>query len=254
MSSEDSPPERGFGEPSAAGDAAWDRRAELQANLVDVRTRIHAAEATAGRPVDSVTLVAVTKTWPASDVALLASLGVVEVAENRHQEAVLKHELLADLDLRWHFIGQLQRNKCRAVTQYADVIESVDRPELAMALDRATAEAGRHLDVLIQVDLQEPPAPHRGGAAPAEVLALADVIAGCPSLNLTGVMAVAPLDEDARPAFDRLFALFVDLQSRHDGVTVMSAGMSQDLEQAVAAGTTHVRIGTSVLGRRPRVG
>ena len=95
----------------------WDRRTELQANLADVRARIRAAELAAGRPCDSVTLVAVTKTWPASDIELLASLGIQDVAENRHQEAVGKHARLEPLDLRWHFIGQLQRNKCRAVAQ-----------------------------------------------------------------------------------------------------------------------------------------
>ena len=231
-----------------------DRRTELQANLDEVQARIRAAEAAAGRPVGSVTLVVVTKTWPASDIELLTSLGVHEVAENRHQEAVGKYDQLQGLDLRWHFIGQLQRNKCRAVAQYVDVVESVDRLELVQALDRAASEADRVVDALVQVDLQEPLAPHRGGAAPADVQRIADVIASSTALRLRGVMAVAPLDQDPRAAFERLRELHQQLLSEHPQAEVMSAGMSGDLESAVAAGTTHVRIGTAVLGHRAYVG
>ena len=235
-------------------DGGWDRRAELVANLADVRARISAAERVAGREQGSVNLVVVTKTWPADDVAVLADLGIVDVAENRHQEAVVKQAELDHLHLRWHFIGQLQRNKCRAVAQYADVIESVDRLELVAALDRGALEAGREIELLVQVDLQEPPEPHRGGAAPADVDELADAILASSSLRLTGLMAVAPLGADPQPAFDRLFGLYSALKDRCPSVVVMSAGMSDDLEQAVCAGTTHIRIGTAVLGRRPRVG
>jgi hypothetical protein len=239
---------------SPAPEDQWDRRDELMANLADVRARISAAEVAADRPAGSVQLVAVTKTWPAQDVALLSSLGIVDVAENRHQEAVAKHELLRDLNLRWHFIGQLQRNKCRAVAQYADVVESVDRIELVAPLDRGAQECGRQIDALIQVDLQEPPEPHRGGAAPADVPALAEALMSSQALRLTGVMAVAPLGENPRLAFDRLYALYQGLKDQCPDVTVMSAGMSDDLEEAVFAGTTHIRIGTAVLGRRPKVG
>lgn len=240
--------------PARAEGGEWDRRAELVANLADVRARIASAEHVAGRDPGSVNLVVVTKTWPAEDVALLASLGIVDVAENRHQEAVVKSSELSELDLRWHFIGQLQRNKCKAVALYADVVESIDRIELVSALDRGAVEAGREIDVLIQVDLQEPPEPHRGGAAPVDIDALADEILSSASLRLTGLMAVAPLGADARLAFDRLYTLYSSLKDRCPEVLVMSAGMSQDLEQAVCAGTTHIRIGTAVLGRRPLVG
>ncbi len=232
----------------------WDRRDELAANLADVRARISAAEVAAYRPAGSVQLVAVTKTWPAEDVALLSSLGIVDVAENRHQEAVAKHDRLRDLNLRWHFIGQLQRNKCRAVAQYADVVESVDRIELVAALDRGAQECERQIDVLIQVDLQEPPEPHRGGTASADIPGLVEALMTSQSLKLTGVMAVAPLGADPRPAFDRLYAMYQGLKDQCPDVTVMSAGMSDDLEEAVFAGTTHIRIGTAVLGRRPKVG
>jgi pyridoxal phosphate enzyme (YggS family) len=242
------------GSDAVMSDDTWDRREELTANLVDVRARMAAAELAAGRAPGSVNLVAVTKTWPAEDVALLSTLGIVDVAENRHQEAVTKHDELRDLNLRWHFIGQLQRNKCRAVAQYADVVESVDRIELVGPLDRGAQEGERQIDALIQVDLQVPPEPHRGGAAPADVPALVEAVMSSQALRLTGVMAVAPLGENPRPAFDRLYALFQGLKDHCPDVTVMSAGMSDDLEEAVFAGTTHIRIGTAVLGRRPKVG
>ena len=227
-----------------------DRLAELEANLGEVHARIAAAETAAGREAGSVQLVVVTKTWPASDVRLLAGLGITDVAENRDQEARPKAAECAELGLRWHFVGQLQRNKARHVVSYADVVESVDRPELALALDRAAGEAGRTLDVLLQVDLTDPPEPHRGGVAPADLPALADLVAGCTAIRLHGLMAVAPLGEDPRAAFARLVAVAADLRRDHPGAVALSAGMSQDLEEAVEAGATHVRVGTAVLGGR----
>lgn len=235
------------------------REAELAANLAEVRDRIADAARAAGREAAGVTLVAVTKTWPASDVRLLAGLGVTDVAENRDQEAGPKHEACADLALRWHFVGQLQRNKARSVASYADVVQSVDRAELVAALDRAAGAHGRVLDVLVQVGLADvpdgsPPA-HRGGADPREVRALADMVAGSGALRLGGLMAVAPLGPDGRPvdprpAFARLAALAAEVRADHPGAVILSAGMSGDLEEAVAAGATHVRVGTAVLGGR----
>lgn len=236
-----------------------ERTAELAANLVEVRERIARAAVAAGRPVKDVTLVAVTKTWPASDVRLLAALGVTDVAENRDQEAGPKHDQCADLALRWHFVGQLQRNKARSVAAYATVVESVDRPELVVALDRAASGHGRVLDVLLQVGLADVPdgasPAHRGGAHPHDVPALADLVLTCGSLRLAGVMAVAPLAEDGAPvdprsAFARLAQVSATLRAHHPGADVVSAGMSGDLEEAVASGATHVRIGTALLGGR----
>ena len=232
-----------------------DRRGELAANLAEVQARIATAEQLVGREPGSVRLVVVTKTWPASDLRLLAGLGVTDVAENRDQEARPKQVECADLGLRWHFVGQLQRNKVRPVASYADVVESVDRAELATALDRAAAAHGRTIDVLLQVDLADPPQPHRGGAAPADLAALAEVVAGdCPALRLAGLMAVAPLGEDPRAAFARLADVAARLRLEHPGATVLSAGMSQDLEEAVESGATHVRVGTAVLGGRAVLG
>jgi len=231
-----------------------DRRAELAANLDDVRARIAEAAHASLREPASVTLVVVTKTWPASDVRILADLGVTDVAENRDQEARPKHDDCVDLPLRWHFVGQLQRNKARSVAAYCDVVQSLDRPELVVALDRAAEAHGRPLEVLVQVDLATPPQPHRGGAVPVDVPALADAVASAGHLRLGGLMAVAPLDVSPGTAFERLAALSARLLEDHPGATVVSAGMSSDLEEAVAAGATHVRVGTSVLGGRPRLG
>ncbi|HET8969691.1 MAG TPA: YggS family pyridoxal phosphate-dependent enzyme [Candidatus Nanopelagicales bacterium] len=226
------------------------RTEELAANLASLRSRIDAARAAAGR-TDQVTLVAITKTFPAEDVRRLAGLGIEQVGENRHQEAVAKAAALADLGLRWHFVGQLQRNKARAVASYADVVQSLDRESLVTALDRAAAERGRALRVLVQVDLRDHEGDGRGGARPEQVGALADLVAGSAALELAGVMAVAPLGQDPAPAFARLWEVSVRLRRDHPGAGWVSAGMSQDLEAAVAAGATHLRIGSALLGHRP---
>ncbi len=229
-----------------------DRPAELAAALASVRERIARACAAAGRDPGEVTLVVVTKTFPADDVARLAALGVVDVGENRHQEAAAKASALADLGLRWHFIGRLQRNKARAVAAYADVVHSVDRAELLAPLSGGAADAGRVVDILVQVDLDPTgAAAGRGGAAPSAVPAIADEAAGAPGLRLGGVMAVAPLGADPAEAFARLRTIGAAVRAAHPGAVWISAGMSGDLEQAVAAGATHLRVGSAILGQRP---
>lgn len=155
--------------------------------------------------------------------------------------------------LHWHFIGQLQSNKARSVTGYADHLHSVDRSSLLKALIKVAPSAEEPpLTCLIQVDLRDPvPADGRGGADPALILELADRIASAPGLALGGLMAVAPLDEPAAPAFRRLRELSAQLRERHPGADMISAGMSGDLEEAVAHGATHLRVGRDVLGARP---
>jgi PLP dependent protein len=228
------------------------RRATLAANLADLRERIAAACRAAGRDPGEVTLVAVTKTFPAADIRLLAELGVTDVGENRDQEAAPKHAECVDLPLRWHFVGRLQRNKARSVATYADVVHSVDRARLVTALDRAAATADRRIVALVQVDLRaEPHDDGRGGAAPDDVAALADAVAATGHLDLGGVMAVAPMDEDPAAAFARLAQLAERLRRDHPSATVVSAGMSGDLEVAVEHGATHLRVGTALLGSRP---
>jgi pyridoxal phosphate enzyme (YggS family) len=234
-----------------------DRRAQLAASLAEVRDRIARACAAAGRPPGAVTLVAVTKTYPASDVELLAGLGVTDIGENKDQEARAKARsvLEAGVRVRWHFVGRLQRNKAGSVVTYADVVESVDSLRLVRALDEAAERhRDRPLDALVQVSIDGDPA--RGGAVPDaadaehDLWRVADAVAAAGSLRLGGVMAVAPLEWDADAAFERLADLAARVAATHPGARAVSAGMSGDLEQAVAHGATHVRIGTSLLGMR----
>jgi pyridoxal phosphate enzyme (YggS family) len=231
------------------------RRDELAANLDAVRRRVEVASSAAGRDPAEVTLVAITKFFPASDVRLLAELGVTDVGENRHQEAQEKAAACADLDLRWHFVGGLQSNKAAAVAMYSDVVESVDRAKLVEPLNRGAHErsdGSSGVDVLLQVSLDPPGREGRSGADPAELDALAAAVEQAGMLRLRGLMAVAPLGADPGPAYDRLVRIHHDLLAGHPDATWLSAGMSGDLEAAVGAGATHVRLGTAVLGPRPR--
>jgi pyridoxal phosphate enzyme (YggS family) len=227
------------------------RADQVAANLEAVRRRIADACEAAGRSADDVSLVVVTKFFPASDVRLLAALGVTDVGENRHQEAAEKAAECADLGLRWHFIGALQSNKAAAVASYADVVESVDRAKLVGPLDRGAGE--RVLDVLLQVSLDPPGAGNRAGADPATLGDLADAVVATDHLRLRGLMAVAPLGEDPARAFARLADVRDVFVAAHPSATVLSAGMSGDLEHAIAHGATHVRVGSAVLGPRPAV-
>ncbi|MGW7056217.1 YggS family pyridoxal phosphate-dependent enzyme [Streptomyces sp. NPDC054887] len=237
-----------------------DRKAQLAANLERVEERIATACAAAGRARDEVTLIVVTKTYPASDVRLLAELGVRHVAENKDQEAGPKAAESSDLPLTWHFVGQLQTNKVRSVASYADVVQSVDRAKLVTALSTAAVRAGRELDCLIQValDAESGERGERGGVAPDGIGELAAKVAGAPGLRLGGLMTVAPLAGPyagrEQAAFERLMEFSSSLRGAHPAANMVSAGMSTDLEQAVAAGATHVRVGTAVLGVRPRLG
>lgn len=231
------------------------RRAEIAGGLGAVRQRIAAACADAGRSPDEVTLVVVTKYFPASDVRILADLGVADVGENRHQEAEAKAADCADLGpgVRWHFVGGLQSNKAAAVARYADVVHSVDRAKVVGRLDAGAATRAGPVDVLLQVSLDPPDAVGRAGAAPTELAELAGLVARAEHLRLRGLMAVAPLGEDPAVAFARLIDVRRDFLAEHPSADWLSAGMSGDLEAAIAVGATHVRVGTAVLGSRPSV-
>lgn len=257
-----------------------ERTAELQRRLLQVQQRIDRAVTASGRS-NSPRLVVVTKFHPALDVQRLVTLGIQDVGENRDQEARAKAaevEVLAastgaqPSGISWHFIGQLQSNKAKYVVRYAAAVHSVDRAALVTALSTAMVrEQGRRhedgqpprpsLDCLIQVDLDSRPLQDRpegiasrGGVEPDGVMALADQIAGAEELTLRGLMAVAPLGLEPAPAFERLREISAAVVARHPEATWISAGMSQDVEEAVAAGATHLRIGTDVLGPRPEVG
>lgn len=225
------------------------RREEISAGLAAVHDRIGRACAAAEREPGELTLVVVTKTFPASDVRLLADLGVRDIGENRHQEASVKAAECAGLPVRWHFVGRLQSNKAAAVARYADVVQSVDRVKLAEALSRGAGAAEREVACLVQVSLDEDPA--RGGALADQVLPIAERIAASPSLRIAGVMAVAPLGADPEPAFERLQYIAETVQTEHPAATWISAGMSGDLETAIAHGATHLRVGSAILGDRP---
>ncbi|MEU0646655.1 YggS family pyridoxal phosphate-dependent enzyme [Streptomyces umbrinus] len=237
-----------------------DRKAQLAGNLAKVEERITAACVAAGRKREEVTLIVVTKTYPADDVRTLSELGVRHVAENRDQDAAPKAAACSDLALSWHFVGQLQTNKVRSVVGYADVVQSVDRARLVTALSKEAVRQERELGCLIQValDAEETGRGERGGVGTGGIEELAGLVAEAPGLRLDGLMTVAPLSGEyagrEQAAFERLMDLSTDLRSAHPAANMVSAGMSADLEQAVAAGATHVRVGTAVLGVRPRLG
>jgi pyridoxal phosphate enzyme (YggS family) len=227
-----------------------DRMLELQANLQDVEREISDACIAANRNRADITLIAVTKTWPASDVDLLAGLGVTDVGENRDQEAKPKHDEVQATNLIWHAIGQLQTNKAKSVAAWADVVHSVDRMDLVTALTKAVSERESPLGVLIQANLDPEPTDNRGGALPNELMALAEAISNCSGLKLQGVMGVAPLAGDDALAFARLQDFALEIQGAFPEAKWISAGMSGDFATALKYGATHLRIGSSILGKR----
>jgi hypothetical protein len=249
----------GAGEPGGPGigpDSA--RRAEIAANLAEVRARIAAGCQAAGRDPHGLTLIAVTKTFPAQDVLHLDALGLRDVGENRDQEAAPKAAAVraAGAHPRWHFIGQLQRNKCRSVVGYAGLVHSVDSLRLAGTLaEMAQRYRERPLDVLVQCSIDGDVA--RGGAAvdaddpKRDLFRVAEAVAGQPALRLAGLMAVAPLSWPAGRAFGRLAEIAERLRAGYPQASIVSAGMSGDLEEAIEHGATHLRIGAALLGSRP---
>jgi pyridoxal phosphate enzyme (YggS family) len=238
------------------------RRAELARGLAGIRARVSAACAAAGRDASELTLIAVTKTYPASDVVALAGLGLADFGENRDQEAAAKAADVGDEAITWHFIGQLQTNKARSVASYASFVHSVDRVRLARALGSAARAAGRGLTCLVQVSLDPADVAgragnggarggqERGGVPPARMTEVAAAVEAEEGLTLGGLMAVAPLGADPAAAFAPLRQLSAEIRIVQPAATVISAGMSGDLEAAIVNGATHLRIGTALLGNR----
>jgi hypothetical protein len=231
------------------------RRDELNCRREVVMRRVEAAAVAAGRSASELTLITVTKTFPASDVALLHELGVLDIGENRAQELSSKIGELAesptppvDPPIRWHFIGQLQGNKAALVGRECTALHTLDRAELIPPLNRAAERAGRVLEVFIQLSLDGDP--RRGGVVASGIAALADAVASCGALRLTGLMAVPPLGAAPRPAFARLHEASILLRAGHPQASSLSAGMSADLEDAVMEGATHLRVGTDLMGSR----
>ncbi|MET9491540.1 YggS family pyridoxal phosphate-dependent enzyme [Nocardia sp. NPDC006630] len=232
------------------------RVAQLSAALNTLNERIDAACEAAGRARDTVRLLPVTKFHPASDIEILYGLGLREFGESREQEASDKVAQLRHLSqVRWDFIGRLQRNKAKSVATWANTVYSVDSDRLVTTLDagvRAALETGQRsapLRVLIQVSLDADPT--RGGVSDTAMLALADQLEKSASLQLAGLMAIPPLDADPDDAFERLARMHASLLSAHPQASELSAGMSSDLEAAIRHGSTCVRVGTALMGARP---
>ncbi len=229
---------------------------DLADRLAAVDARIADAMRASRRDPGEITRIVVTKFHPADLIVRLHALGVRDIGENRQQELTAKRAEVPPLaGLRWHFIGQAQTKKARAIRAAADAVHSVDRARIADALhavagESAAGDEGTRLDVLLQVNLTDDPG--RGGAAPVDVEALAAHVAtSCPSLRLRGVMAVAPLDEPPATAFARLADAGARVRSVVPDADWMSAGMTGDFEEAIAAGATHLRIGSAITGPRP---
>lgn len=238
------------GEPRLS-DAQSARRDELAQRLRELHQRVDAAAGAAGRDPSEITSIIVTKTFPASDIALLAGLGVREIGEARVDEARDKAVELGPVagDLVWHAIGRLQTNKTGVLLRWADVVQSLDRVKLVSAIERAAASAGRRVRALVQVSLDGDP--ERGGAPLEQVPRVAEAILAADHLDLAGVMAVAPLGRDPAAAFELLAEVAEQVRTLEPAAQMISAGMSGDLEAAVARGATHLRVGTAVLGSRP---
>lgn len=223
-----------------------------QQRLADIRQRVRAAAEAAGRAPDAVTLIAVSKTFPATAVRTLADAGQRAFGESYAQEAADKQDVLTDLALEWHFIGPLQSNKARQVAPRFHWVHSVDRLKIARALQRHRGEAGGGpLHTCLQVNVSGEAA--KSGCTPDELPGLAEAVAAeCPRLRLRGLMAIPAAGGDPRPAFEQLAALLAGLRER--GVPgdwdSLSMGMSNDFETAIACGATHVRVGTALFGGR----
>lgn len=222
----------------------------LASRLASIDARIAEAAKAAGRDANDITRIVVTKFHPASLVRELHALGVREVGENRQQELTTKREETSELaDLVWHFIGQAQTNKARAIRDAASAVHTVDRARLADALQRAAGEGDAALDVLVQINLTDDPG--RGGVAPEGLETLVEHVLGCDTLRLRGVMAVAPLDEDPAAAFARVAEYAARVRRIEPEASWISAGMTGDFVEAIAAGATHLRIGSAITGPRP---
>jgi pyridoxal phosphate enzyme (YggS family) len=228
------------------------RQAELAEALRRTHSRIDKICLDAGRSPDDISVIVVTKTWPVADIKILAELGVQDFGENKAQELRDKVRECRGLSSVWHFIGQLQTNKAAVVARNADVVHSVDRTRLVEALSRSAQErdTGSPLECFIQVSLDREPGLGRGGVAPMDVSMIAEQIVQAPALRLCGVMGVAPLGEAARPAFSRLRDVSLKLRENYPDATWISAGMSDDLEDAIHEGATHLRVGSAILGSR----
>ncbi len=224
------------------------RNEELQQNLNDFKNQIQKACDSVGRTLFDVHLIAVSKTWPASDIRILHELGVRDFGESKDQEAIEKVAELSDLDINWHFIGQVQTNKLNHIAKYADVVHALDRPKVITGLDAAAGKLNRQITGLLQISLDGDES--RGGVRIEAALELADLLSKCENLSFGGVMAVAPINMAPDVAFAQLLNIAGQIQENHPTAKIISAGMSEDFESALRNGATHLRIGSALLGKR----
>jgi pyridoxal phosphate enzyme (YggS family) len=222
------------------------RKDQILSNLESVKEKISAAAQAAGRSPSEITLIAVTKTFPVSDLEILYELGVRNFGENRDQEAAPKVGVLP-ADITWHFQGGIQSNKLKSISNWASVIHSVDKFKYAQMISQFSV--GKTKEIFIQVSLDTLPQ-SREGVDPADLMQLAEQIMSLPNLQVKGLMAVAPLDQPTEQAFVRLQQIQQKFIQLYPAARSLSSGMSGDYELAISLGATHVRIGSSILGNR----
>ena len=225
------------------------RAMELTNNLAEVNQRINIAAKKASRPVDEITLITVTKTFPTSDIENLYQLGLRDFGENRDQEASKKVTNLPK-DIRWHFQGQIQSNKLKSITSWASCIHSVDQLRYAQLISQLIGDA--KMPIFIQVSLDKT-SKNRAGVEPDELIKMATQVSELPGISMQGLMAVAPLDMAAELAFANLAKIREVFLTSFPTAKSLSIGMSGDYETAIEYGATHIRIGSSILGNRASI-
>ena len=221
-------------------------RANLIAQSLDlVKTQIKSAALSAGRSLDEITLIAVTKTYPVSDVEILHSLGQRDFGENRSEEGAEKS---VQVNGTWHYQGQVQSRKLREIAGWATFIHSIDSPDHALKLSRICAESGKYISIFLQLSLDG--APDRGGVMASEIFTLAEKVSNLPNIKLAGLMCVPPVSYEHQQAFSEIAQIHQSFVSTFPQAKLLSAGMSSDFEVAIAHGATHLRIGSQILGSR----
>lgn len=227
---------------------------EITENYQKIQSRILESCKKSGRNTSEITVIAITKTYPAADIDLLKTIGIENIGENKDQEASQKFKEVKNKFIR-HFVGQLQTNKVKSVVQYADYIHSVDRLSLVKEIQKMSQKINKIQKVLIQIDLDESQSDvNRGGVNPQKLNELAQEISNCPNIELSGLMSVAPLNMSSSRAFSKLKIIRDEFIKSFPSAKMLSAGMSEDLEDAVSHGATHLRIGSALLGERPKIG
>lgn len=222
------------------------RADEITNGLAQVKERISQAASKAERFLDEITLIAVTKTYPVSDVAILHNLGISNFGENRSDEGAEKSAQVSGI---WHFQGQVQSRKLREIAGWASYIHSIDSAEHAEKLSRICVEMEKDISIFLQLSLDG--APDRGGVTAAEISALAEQVSQLPNIKLVGLMCVPPVSYEHERAFSEISDIHRGFKGAFPEAKLLSAGMSSDFDVAIAHGATHLRVGSQILGSRP---